>query len=122
MALLKGPTKAGSDQRARLATKFGVAGSSPVFMMASPSGKSSDHGSMPIGTRALGLPMYEPLTLFGLPTIWTLIPIALRLLWMTSAMLTNPGASFWHRSTRVIGVLMPDSDISFLAIVRSGVL
>src|ERR1022692_1061145 len=110
-----------SPHLAMLAGLSGVAGSSPVLMIASPSGKSSDHGSIPIGTWALGLLMKELLTLFGEPTILTLIPITLRFAWITSAMLMNPGVSFWVRSARVTGVFTPDAAISFFASARFGV-
>ena len=47
-------------------------------MMASASGKSDDHGSIPIGVWLLGLEMYELFTLFGVPSMVMLIPIAFR--------------------------------------------
>src|ERR1022692_3609353 len=64
--------------------------------------------------------MNELLTLFGVPTICTLIPMTLRLAWITSAMGMKPGVSFWVRSASVIGVLTPDAFISFLASATFG--
>src|SRR3984885_3229875 len=111
---------AASPNRVRFGAAFGVAGSMPVLISASASGKSSDHGSMPIGVWLAGLLMKELLTLFGEPTTVTLIPIAARLALITSAIFTNPGASFWQRSVVLIGSFTPEAVISALAWVRLG--
>src|ERR1700733_16290191 len=112
---------AASPNRVRFGAAFGVAGSMPVLISASASGKSSDHGAMPIGVWLAGLLMKELLTLFGEPITVTLIPIAARLDLMTSAMLMNPGASFWARSEALIGSFTPAAALSALAWIRLGV-